>query len=317
VLPDYFEWTKTVDGVEVAVDRYATTETADDAVAWLAGREGPWFLWLAFQAPHTPFHLPPAELIRLNGLSGEPDDIEANPRRYYNAAVQALDTELGRVLSAIPEHERALTWIVFLGDNGTPGEVARPPIPRRRAKGTLYQGGIHVPLVIAGPGVADGGRRTDALVDVTDLFTTVVALGGGTPPDDRPIDGRDLSQLLRDGNAEPPRTWVHTALFGPNQADDVAGRTIRDDRFKLIVWADGGRGLFDLAADPFETVNLLDAPLDADARRRPRRSAAAWPDRSCPACRRACGGSRSSRGRPASGGSAAAPWRSAGSGPDR
>lgn len=67
--------------------------------------------------------------------------------------IEALDTEIGRVLSALTPEVRSRTNVIFVSDNGTPGEVSAPPVSARRAKATLFEGGIRVPLVIAGPKV--------------------------------------------------------------------------------------------------------------------------------------------------------------------
>ena len=61
-LMNYYRYTKVVNGMNEDVANYATTETVDDAIEWLNGGEGHWFLWMAFNAPHTPFHVPPANL---------------------------------------------------------------------------------------------------------------------------------------------------------------------------------------------------------------------------------------------------------------
>ncbi len=261
-LEDYFDWPRYAGGRTERVREYATSRTVDDAIEWLGDGAGPWVLWLAFNAPHTPFHVPPAELHRRD-LPGTPEDIEANPRPYFLAAAEALDAELGRLLGALDEATRSRTHVVFLGDNGSPPRVTADPVPRRRAKGTLYQGGVRVPLVIAGPSVVAGGRTVDAPVSAVDLYATVVELAGGdpTPPVGAPeVDGRSLLPTLRDPAAAPVRTLAYTEHFAPDVAPDVSGRAIRDQRYKLIELSNGTLALYDLAADPWEAHDLLTSP---------------------------------------------------------
>jgi len=136
-----------------------------------------WFLWLAFNAPHTPFHLPPANL-HSRDLSGTESDIAANPLPYYFAAIEAMDTEMSRLLGSLDAETLANTIIIFLGDNGTPGQVAQFPYSRSKAKGSLYQGGVNVPLFISSPGITRTNERETALVNTTDLFSTIAALAG-------------------------------------------------------------------------------------------------------------------------------------------
>jgi arylsulfatase A-like enzyme len=100
-VDDYFDWTLTTNGVDTSKSTYITSELTNQAIGWINNQESPWFLWLAYNAPHTPFHLPPAALHTRN-LSGNTADIEQNPSKYYLAAVEALDTEIGRLLSEIP-----------------------------------------------------------------------------------------------------------------------------------------------------------------------------------------------------------------------
>jgi arylsulfatase A-like enzyme len=79
---------------------------------------------LALVAPHDPFHVPPADLHSDQTLVDDPDAIAANPRPYYGAAIEAMDAELGRLIDTIDLDD---TYVIFLGDNGTPQGVAVPP----------------------------------------------------------------------------------------------------------------------------------------------------------------------------------------------
>ncbi len=264
-LPDYFRWSKVEEGAPVVVDEYATTTFTDDAIDWVDEQEGPWFLWLAYTAPHTPLHLPPAELHDRDDLTGTPADIAARPREYYFAAAEAMDAELGRLLDGLPAEVRANTVILFLGDNGTLGRVAQPPYDTDHAKGSLYEGGIRVPLVVAGPPVLRPGAREAALVASIDLFATIAELAGAGNP------RRDTSASLLPylaGSAAPARAIVHSEYFRGDQPQDTDnpdafGWTVRDDRLQLIVQESGDRLLFDLEADPEAAENLASEPEHA------------------------------------------------------
>ena len=148
-ITSYTNWTKTVNGVSTAgYTNYATTDLVNDASAWIQARgTNNWFAWIAFNAPHTPLHLPPTNLCpHYATLSGTSIDISTNPRKYFEAMVEALDTEIGRLLESV---NRTNTHIIFLGDNGTQS-VVQPPFPSNRGKNTLYEGGTHVPFIIVG-----------------------------------------------------------------------------------------------------------------------------------------------------------------------
>ncbi|MEO6182954.1 MAG: sulfatase-like hydrolase/transferase, partial [Verrucomicrobiota bacterium] len=122
-ITSYTNWTKTVNGVSTTnYTNYATTDLVNDASAWIQARgTNNWFAWIAFNAPHTPLHLPPTNLCpHYATLSGTSTNISANPRKYFEAMVETLDTEIGRLLESV---NRTNTHIIFLGDNGTQSVV--------------------------------------------------------------------------------------------------------------------------------------------------------------------------------------------------
>ena len=96
---------------------------------------------------------------------------------YYLAAIEAMDHEIGRLLDSFSADTRANTVIIYMGDNGTPRRVFQGP-SRQRAKGSVYQGGVAVPMIISGRGVSRTGEREDALVSSVDLFATIANLAG-------------------------------------------------------------------------------------------------------------------------------------------
>ncbi len=127
---------------------------------------------MAFNAPHTPFHLAPTDLHSQGNLPTDAASINANKLPYYMSAIEAMDSELGRFLATLSSEERANTLIIFIGDNGTPQAVAQAPYVSNRVKGTIYQGGVNMPFVVSGKGVDRIGQTEDALVHTVDLFTT-------------------------------------------------------------------------------------------------------------------------------------------------
>jgi arylsulfatase A-like enzyme len=277
----YFAWDKDVNGVVEPSSTYMTTDTADDAIARAGEMPEPWFLYVAFNAVHTPLAPPPPELTGLTVDDDAPTEV------LYDATLEALDREVGRLLAGLDPAVRARTTIVALGDNGTSPEGIDPPLDPRRAKETPYELGIHVPLLIAGPHVAEPGSVSRAMVHVADLMPTVAELAGIplTGPDDAlaldlsppvPLDGRSLLPLLADPRA-PGHDRVYTEGFFPNgPADDrdIDRRTLRDERYKLVRLVEGPDELYDLSGDPLDDgPNLLEHPTEA-ARRAAKRLAA-------------------------------------------
>lgn len=249
-LDNYSNWPLNINGTESDSNTYHTTEVTDLAIDWIAQQNSAWFLWLAYVSPHSPFHLPPDNL-HTQTLSGTQNDIQNNPRAYYLAAIEAMDTEIGRLLDSIPTDMLDNTLIVFLGDNGTPRAVIdTDAYARSHGKSSLYEGGIRVPMVVAGKGVSRFNQRESALVNSTDLFPSVVeAVGLSTPSQ---LDGQSFLALLSDANAA-------SREFNYSEFVDVSadGWTVRNDEFKLIVYADGNRELYNLVTDPQEVNNLI------------------------------------------------------------
>ena len=262
-LANYTNWTKTVNGSSTPnYANYATTDLVDDATAWIRAQTNqPWFAWVAFNATHTPLHKPPDSLCpHYTSLSGTPADINLNPRRYFEAMTEAMDTEIGRLLAAV---DRTSTHIIFIGDNVTVNSVLQPPFPNNRGKGTLYEGGVRVPFVIAGPAVAFPGRTNDTLVHAVDLFATILDLAGIDPasvvPSNAPIDSQSLLDALQ--NTSNLTRYAYVEKFGTT-TPTPQGRALRNEQFKLIQFTGGTEEFYDLLADPYETTNLLSETLD-------------------------------------------------------
>ena len=135
-LTDYNQWELTINEQTNTNEEYITTKLTDLAIEWVNAQEKPWFCWLAYTAPHSPFHLPPAKMHSQGGLVDDPASLEVNPRPYYMAMIESIDYEIGRLLSQIPIAERENTVVIFVGDNGTPGSVIcllyTSPSPRDR-----------------------------------------------------------------------------------------------------------------------------------------------------------------------------------------
>lgn len=244
-IPDYFNWSLNVNGAVSNNTNYATSALTDLAIDWVDAQSSPWFLWLAYNAPHTPYHLPPTDL-HSRDLSGTQADINANTRQYYLAAIEAMDTEFGRLWSSLDAQERANTIVIYMGDNGTPGGAVTSTPQQSGNKGNLLQGGINTPLFISGPGVTRIGAREEALVSHTDVFATIAELAGAEL--DAYNDGQSFADLLSGQNADM-RDYVFTEYSG--------GWAIRNDQYKLIEASNGNQDLYDLISDPSEQDSLI------------------------------------------------------------
>ena len=212
-LPSYVRWPKTEQGVQSICTTYATTDSVNEARDFIRSATSPWFCVVALNAPHTPFHVPPHALYT-TPLNGTP---LTNPNGHYRAMIEAMDTEIGRLFAETRGGLQGLlrdTWVIFVADNGTPPAAADPPLePQTRIKGTVYEGGIKVPLLVAGPGVSRPGRVRHDLVSVVDLFPTIGDMMGvdvtSSVPADRAFDGVSFVAGLRRPAGPPARTVAY------------------------------------------------------------------------------------------------------------
>ena len=255
-VPDYNSWLFTQDGNSSMYDGYVTTKITDLAINWINNQEKPWFCWLAYTAPHTPFHLPPDSMHSQSGLSADQASIDANPLPYFMAMCESIDYEMGRLFENIPADELENTIIIFLGDNGTTREVIQSPYTTTQAKGSLYQGGVHVPMIISGIGVSRINERDNNLISSTDLFSTVAEMAGIDLPTYQ--DSYSFNSLLSDAG-EGLRDYNYSEVLGsiPNKS----GYSIRDNQYKLIVLDSGNKKFYDLLNDPYESDNLSQGSL--------------------------------------------------------
>lgn len=263
---DYTSWLKVTDGLYSFSDQYATSVAVNDALAWLDGRREPWLCQVHFHAPHTPFHAPPAHLHNQTLPNVAPCD---DPEPFFFAAIEALDTELGRLLAGLDPKVRAETTVVFFADNGSASQVVQGAASANQAKGTFFEPGLRVPLIVSGPAVTAPNTDCAALVSIVDLHDTLLELLGAPAPHDN--DSISLLPYFESPQLPSLRPFLYAEHFhppgpAPTFGDGTPctfvgpiqwGTAIRNSHHKLIRPAGGPDQFYDLAADPYERVDLL------------------------------------------------------------
>ncbi len=204
-ISNYDAFPKVVNGRMTTESTYATIDTTDDAIDFTTVLPEPWFVMVSYNAPHSPWSQPPPELD-----DGPPpaDDAEA-----YDRMLAATDRELGRLLDTLPPERLERTIIVVLGDNGTPGSVLDEGIAPLQAKVSVLEGGVRVPLVMAGPLVRHPGSVVQQPAHIVDLLPTLADAAG--VPFEGPTDGRSLLPALADPDASDDRI-LFAQRFRPN-----------------------------------------------------------------------------------------------------
>ncbi|RZK59879.1 MAG: DUF4976 domain-containing protein [Pedobacter sp.] len=260
-VPDYYNWTETTNGSQKAVTTYTTTQFINESSSWIKQQSKPFFLWLALNAPHSPFHRPPLSLISDKTLADNQASINANPLPYYLASIEAMDKEIGRLIVSLTIAQRENTVFVFMGDNGTPTQVAQLPYSASKSKSSLFQGGVNTPLIISGKNVSRKKITETAMVQATDMFATladVAGIGISTYQ-----DGTSIKPLFSNASAVK-RAFVYTEFFG-NSPSTNDGYAVRDENYKLIHLLNGTEYLYKLSVDPFEQTNLMSGTLTNEA----------------------------------------------------
>ena len=194
----------------VEVKGYLTDAFTADAVRFIgANRAGPFFLYLAYNAPHTPLQAPKKYIDRCR-------DVADPGKRVYAAMVSAVDDGMGAVRAKLKaEGLEKNTLIIFLSDNGCAGYVlgACTNAPLNGFKGTHLEGGVRIPYIVAWPGRIPSGRVDNRMVSSLDITPTAAAAAGANLP--HGTDGVNLIPYLTGKNAGAPNPTLYWRA-GPN-----------------------------------------------------------------------------------------------------
>ncbi len=238
--------TLTRNGSPYEPGEYVTTFFGKEAVQFIDdNKKDPFFLYLAFNAPHTPLQAPKDVYDRLGHIAD-------HKTRVYYAMIESMDEAIGTVLDKLEAEGLAdNTLIIFSSDNGAASYTRIPHTnaPFRGSKATYYQGGVVVPYLMRWPAAFSGGKISSVPVSLLDVFPTVAAAAGAKVPTDRPIDGVNLLPFIKGESGEAP----HTALIW------------RSGKYKAILYGDyrlqidsmqGKTVLYNIKVDVGESINL-------------------------------------------------------------
>lgn len=243
---------------------YLTDRLTSEAIRVIDhAQHRPFFLYLAHHAPHTPIEAKAADVEHFTRRL-QPGFHHQNA--VYAAMIKSLDESVGSIVAHL--EARGLdqnTIVVFASDNGGYCGIDRKsgqgvPVtsnhPLRSGKGSCYEGGLRVPLVVRWPGTTAASGVCVEPVILTDLFHTLAKAALGSSPPEVPADGVDLSPLLREPTGRLPREALY--FHYPHYYDTTTPvSAIREGDYKLLEYFEDGRvELYNLADDPGETKNL-------------------------------------------------------------
>ena len=242
-----------------------------DQTIWFIeqNKDRPFFVTLSHHAVHIPLE-GTSDAIEKYQKKPKPESGVNHP--VYAAMVEDLDSSIGRIMARLDELELADdTLVVFTSDNGGlrkiytgVGEVVSTNAPLRDEKGTVYEGGIRVPMIVRWPGVVEPGGVCREPATTADLLSTFCQAAGADLPD-QAIDGTSLVPLLRDPAAELDRQAIY--FHYPHYHHSTPAAAVRAGDLKLIEFFDGSPlELYDLGDDIGESTNLA-AKMPDEARR--------------------------------------------------
>jgi arylsulfatase A-like enzyme len=239
----------------VEESEYLTDALAREAAAFVTSNKAKsFFLYLAFNAPHTPLQAPDRYLDRVKGIADE-------KLRKYAAMVCGMDDAVGKLTASLKENQLLEnTLIFFFSDNGGPvGVVNCRNTPLRGAKGTVYEGGVRVPFVVSWAAMLKPGIYPHP-VSSLDVFPTAMAACGSSAPTGVVLDGVNLLPHLK---GEAKNSLETRALYWRTSGGETYA--IRKGHHKLLKAGKNPAEVYDLAADVSEKTNLAGTRKDLAA----------------------------------------------------
>ncbi|MEY4484229.1 MAG: hypothetical protein RL693_1681 [Verrucomicrobiota bacterium] len=253
------------DNKPVKEEGYTTQLLGKDAVKYIGeqGADKPFYLYLTFNAPHTPYQAPKEYVDRY-------PNIEDPTRRAYAGMVTCLDDEIGRVVSALDKKGlRDNTLILFHSDNGGTrnamfagqmADLSKTKIPcdngpYRDGKGSLFEGGCRVAAFANWPGHIKP-QTVDGIMHAVDIYPTIAALAGASTAKCKPLDGVNVWETIAEGKSSPRSEVIYNV-------EPFRG-AVRQGDWKLI-WRTlipTSADLYNLAEDPYEKNNVAAAHPD-------------------------------------------------------
>lgn len=247
--PPYDDANPVMRGTEPIVEsEYLTRAITREALSFIERNTSrPFFLYLPYNAVHSPMQAPTPTVRKFNGIGDE-------HRQLFAGMLAELDSGVGAILESI--RNRGLendTLIVFISDNGGPTqELTSSNGPLRGGKGQLYEGGIRVPMLIQWKGTVPAGQVLHSPVISTDIGATALHAAGAAMPKDKPLDGVNLLPLLTKKAAPASRDlfWRMGKAIAYRSGDwKIVRQPSRDQ-------PEAPFALFNIAEDPNETTDL-------------------------------------------------------------
>ncbi len=239
-------------GTEVDETEYITDALSREAVRFVkdaAKRDQPFFLYVAYNAPHTPLEAKESDIAEYSHIRDE-------KRRIYAAMVHAIDRGVGNLTNALKESgELKDTLVIFLSDNGGRTDQGGRNTPLKEGKGSAHEGGYRVPMLFHWPGSIQAGTRYDYPVSALDFYPTFAGLADAVIPAEKHLDGKDIWPHFQEGRDSRPGEMIYAVRHRDGYTDVGA----RQDQWKICRVYQQGWKLFNIDKDISETTDLSDS----------------------------------------------------------
>ncbi len=246
----YFDTPMDHNGEEVRGKGFIIDDLTNHGLDFIEDNKGqPFFCYLAYNTPHSPFQVPDKFYAKFDGVDPkmkhrDPEKEEIDKTRAALAMVENIDWNVGRVLEKLAELDlEEDTIVIYFSDNGP--NSWRWNNDMRGKKGTVDEGGVRVPCFIKWPGKIAGQTQIETIAGAIDFLPTLAEMTGTKPLGTKPIDGRSLVPLLQGTDAQ----WDERYIFSFQNTGTISAR---DQNFIL----DQGKRLYDLKADPGQRKNV-------------------------------------------------------------
>ena len=208
----------------------------------------PFFLYLAYNAPHTPLEARREDLAHYASIEDE-------KRRVYAGMIHAVDRGVGNLTRALLDSgELKNTLIVFLSDNGGKTSAGASNGPLAKGKGSVFEGGVRVPMLLHWPARISPGVRYDHPVSALDFYPTFAGLAGAKIPKDKVLDGTDFWEPFQAGLSCRDKS----PLFAMRHRDGISDVSVRKNEWKVVRYGGPKQAwkLFNLSNDIGEQRDL-------------------------------------------------------------
>lgn len=238
-------------GKDVVENEYVTDGLSREAVKFVktaAKKDEPFFLYMSYNAPHTPLEAKKEDMAKF-------PKIKDKKRKIYAGMVYAMDRGVQRIVDALEDTgELDNTMIVFFSDNGGRPDQGASNYPLKQGKGSVMEGGYRSPMFVHWPKQYKGAQTYHHPITALDFYPTFAAMANAKIPEHKVIDGVDFVSAVKQGESARPGQSIFALRH--NAGKGMSDIAVRKDNLKIVKMNHGDWAMFDVDKDPAETKDI-------------------------------------------------------------